>query len=135
MNDVLTAGQIHLTRKSETYWRVAFDFPAVNIFARPIFRRSKRRFPRSKRTTASRCWCLTAAVEEFLITHFEFVAKPEKSAKFPVGRAGLQPLPDMLVRLSRAPVVSTAMIRGRTTGVGSEVALACDFTRASQMAD
>src|SRR5262245_66608631 len=33
----------------------------------------------------------------------------------------------MLVRLSRAPVVSIASIRGRATGVGSELALACDM--------
>jgi enoyl-CoA hydratase/carnithine racemase len=43
----------------------------------------------------------------------------------------LQPLPDMLVRLSRAPVVSIA-IRGRATGVGSELALACDMRFASR---
>jgi membrane fusion protein, multidrug efflux system len=33
---------------------------------------------------------------------------------------GLQAVPDMLVRLSRVPVVSIASIRGRATGVGSE---------------
>ena len=37
----------------------------------------------------------------------------------------------MLVRLSRAPVVSIASIRGRATGVGSELALACDMRFAS----
>jgi len=44
----------------------------------------------------------------------------------------LQPLLDMLVRLSRAPVVSIASIRGRATGVGSELALACDMRFASR---
>ena len=44
----------------------------------------------------------------------------------------MQPLPDMLVRLSRAPVVSIASIRGRATGVGSELALACDMRFASR---
>jgi enoyl-CoA hydratase/carnithine racemase len=38
----------------------------------------------------------------------------------------------MLVRLSRAPVVSIACIRGRATGVGSELALACDMRFASR---
>jgi len=38
----------------------------------------------------------------------------------------------MLVRLSRAPVVSIASIRGRATGVGSELALACDMRFASR---
>src|SRR6202034_4608399 len=38
----------------------------------------------------------------------------------------------MLVRISRAPVVSIAMIRGRATGVGSELALASDMRFASR---
>ena len=38
----------------------------------------------------------------------------------------------MLVRLSRAPVVSIASIRGRATGVGSELALASDMRFASR---
>jgi Enoyl-CoA hydratase/isomerase len=38
----------------------------------------------------------------------------------------------MFVRLSRAPVVSIASIRGRATGVGSELALACDMRFASR---
>src|SRR3954466_8117599 len=45
---------------------------------------------------------------------------------------GLQALPDMLDRLSRAPVVSIASIRGRATGVGSELALASDMRFASR---
>jgi len=44
----------------------------------------------------------------------------------------LQALPDMLVRISKAPVVSIALIRGRATGVGSELALASDMRFASR---
>ena len=50
----------------------------------------------------------------------------------PPGPTGLQQLPDMLVRLSRAPVASIAVIRGRATGVGSELALASDMRFASR---
>ena len=76
---------------------------------------------------------LDSAVEGFFLTHYDFVAPLEKSrAKFPLGRTGLQPLPDMLVRLSRAPVASIALIRGSATGVGSGLALACDMRFASR---
>jgi enoyl-CoA hydratase/carnithine racemase len=63
-----------------------------------------------------------SAVEGFFLTRYDFLAKPEDSAKFPVGRTGLQALPDMLARISRAPVVSISSMRGHATGVGSELA-------------
>jgi enoyl-CoA hydratase/carnithine racemase len=46
----------------------------------------------------------------------------------PQGPTGLEAWPDILVRLTRAPFVSIAMIRGRATGNGSELALACDMS-------
>ena len=39
---------------------------------------------------------------------------------------------DLLVRLSRAPVVSIASIRGRARGAGSEFVLACDLRFAAR---
>ena len=39
---------------------------------------------------------------------------------------------DFLIRLTRAPVVSIALIRGRATGNGSEITLACDMSFASR---
>jgi enoyl-CoA hydratase/carnithine racemase len=73
-----------------------------------------------------------SAVEGFFITHYDFLAPLEESTRIPPGPTGLQALPDMLVRLSRAPVVSIASIRGRATGVGSELALASDMRFASR---
>jgi enoyl-CoA hydratase/carnithine racemase len=73
-----------------------------------------------------------SAVDGFFITHYDFLAPLEESAKIPPGPTGLQALPDMLVRLSRAPVVSIASISGRATGVGSELALASDMRFASR---
>jgi enoyl-CoA hydratase/carnithine racemase len=73
-----------------------------------------------------------SAVEGFFITHYDFLAPLEDSLSIPPGPTGLQALPDMLVRLSRAPVVSIASIRGRATGVGSELALASDMRFASR---
>jgi enoyl-CoA hydratase/carnithine racemase len=73
-----------------------------------------------------------SAVEGFFLTHYDFLAKPEDQPNMPPGRTGLQPLPDMLARLSRASVVSIVSIRGRATGVGSELALASDMRFASR---
>src|SRR5213075_2022283 len=73
-----------------------------------------------------------SAVEGFFMTHYDFLSPIEDTTRLPPGPTGLQPLPDMLVRLSRAPVVSIASIRGRATGVVSELALACDMRFASR---
>src|SRR6202012_3438722 len=73
-----------------------------------------------------------SAVEGFFLTHYNFLARLEDTTSLPPGPTGLSPLPDMLVRLSRAPVVSIASIRGRATGMGSELALACDMRFASR---
>ncbi len=50
----------------------------------------------------------------------------------PAGSTGLPPWPDFLVRLTHLPVASIALIRGRATGNGSEITLACDMSFASR---
>jgi enoyl-CoA hydratase/carnithine racemase len=71
-------------------------------------------------------------VPGFFLTHYDFVPPLTDTTSLPPGPTGLPQLPDMLVRLSKAPVVSIALIRGRATGVGSELALASDMRFASR---
>jgi enoyl-CoA hydratase/carnithine racemase len=73
-----------------------------------------------------------SAVEGYFLNHSDFLAKLEDLTNIPQGPTGLEAWPDILVRLTRAPVVSIALVRGRATGNGSELALACDMTFASR---
>jgi enoyl-CoA hydratase/carnithine racemase len=73
-----------------------------------------------------------SAVEGFFLNHSDFLANFEDLKRIPPGPTGLEAWPDILVRLTRAPVVSIALIRGRATGNGSEIALACDMTFVSR---
>jgi enoyl-CoA hydratase/carnithine racemase len=73
-----------------------------------------------------------SAVDGFFLNHSDFRAKPEDLTSIPQGPTGLEAWPDVLVRLTRAPFVSIALIRGRATGNGSELALACDMSFASR---
>ena len=50
------------------------------------------------------------------------------------GPTGMHPWLDLMARLSRAPVVSIASLRGRARGAGSEFALACDIRLAGDRA-
>jgi len=125
-------GEIHLIRHSDTYWRVTLDLPPLNIFGPAHIPQLEAIVSKLESDDRVRVVVFDSAVEGFFLTHYDFLAKPEESAKFAVGRTGLQALPDMLARLSRAPVVSIASIRGRATGVGSELALASDMRFASR---
>ncbi len=73
-----------------------------------------------------------SAVDGFFLNHSDFLANFEELTSIPQGPTGLEAWPDVLVRLTRAPFVSIAIIRGRATGNGSELALACDMSFASR---
>jgi enoyl-CoA hydratase/carnithine racemase len=73
-----------------------------------------------------------SAVDDYFLNHADFNAKLEDLTSLPAGPTGLPPWPDFLARLTRAPFVSIALIRGRATGNGSEITLACDMSFASR---
>jgi enoyl-CoA hydratase/carnithine racemase len=125
-------GEIRLVRKSDAYWRVTFDIPPLNIFGPANIPQLEEVVRLLEHDARVKVVVFDSAVQGFFLTHYNFLAKPEESSQFPLGQSGLQPLPDMLARLSRAPVVSIASIRGRATGVGSELALASDIRFASR---
>ncbi|MBR0788387.1 enoyl-CoA hydratase/isomerase family protein [Bradyrhizobium manausense] len=127
-----TTEDIRLERRLPTYWRVTFDMPPVNIFGPKHLPLLNDIITTIETDPQVKVVVFDSAVEGFFITHYDFLAPLEDSLNIPPGPTGLQALPDMLVRLSRAPVVSIASIRGRATGVGSELALASDMRFASR---
>ncbi len=129
---VADAKQILLVRPSPHYWRITIDHPPLNIFGPDTIPQLNEVITALETDEQVKVVVFDSAVEGFFLTHYDFVAKLEDTTRLPPGPTGLQPLPDMLVRLSRAPVVSIASIRGRATGVGSELALACDMRFASR---
>lgn len=70
-----------------------------------------------------------SAVDDYFLNHFDFTARLEDLTSLPAGSTGSPPWPDFLARLTRLPVASIALIRGRATGNGSEITLACDMAR------
>jgi enoyl-CoA hydratase/carnithine racemase len=127
-----TAQRIRLERRLPTYWRVTFDHPPLNIFGPQSIPQLNEIITALETDEQVKVVVFDSAVEGFFLTHYDFLSPLEDSTSIPPGPTGLQALPDMLVRLSRAPVVSIASIRGRATGVGSELALASDMRFASR---
>jgi enoyl-CoA hydratase/carnithine racemase len=132
INHTATGPQINLTRRSPHYWQVTFDHPPLNIFGPETIPQLNEIITALETDKDVKVVVFDSAVDGFFLTHYDFLAKLEETTSLPPGPTGLQPLPDMLVRLSRAPVVSIVSIRGRATGVGSELALACDMRFASR---
>jgi enoyl-CoA hydratase/carnithine racemase len=123
--------QVFLTRQSSALWRVTFNNPPLNIFGPKMIPQLNEIITAIETDDQLKVVVFDSAIDGFFMTHYDFLAKPEETTSLPTGPSGLGPLNDMLVRLSRAPVVSIASIRGRATGVGSEIALACDMRFAS----
>ncbi len=126
------SGEIRLVRVSAAYWKVTFDLPPLNIFGPANIPQLEEIIRSLEADERVKVVVFDSAVEGFFLTHYDFFAKPEDAANLRPGPTGLQPLPDLLVRLSRLSVVSIALIHGRATGVGSELALASDMRFASR---
>src|SRR5450432_4254286 len=124
--------QIRLTRVTPQYWRVTFHNPPFNIFGPNTIPQLNKVVTAIETDPQVRVVVFDSDVPDFFLTHFDFVPPLTDTTSLPPGPTGLPQVPDMLVRLSKAPVVSIAMIRGRATGVGSELALASDMRFASR---
>jgi enoyl-CoA hydratase/carnithine racemase len=132
MSHIADAKRIRFDRRLPARWRVTFDHPPLNIFGPETIPQLNEIITALETDEHVKVVVFDSAVEGFFLTHYDFLAKPEDSPILPPGRTGLQPLPDILARLSRAPVVSIVSIRGRATGVGSELSLASDMRFASR---
>ena len=124
--------RVFLTKHSPEYWRVTLNHPPLNIFGPKTIPQLSEIITAIETDKDLKVVVFDSAIDGFFMTHYDFLAKIEETTSLPPGPTGLQPLPDMLVRLSRASAVSIASIRGRATGVGSELALACDMRFASR---
>src|SRR5881394_947804 len=124
--------QINLARLSPAYWRITFDKPPLNVMGPQFVREFRDIMAAIEADEHVRVVVFDSAVEGFFLNHSDFLASFDELKSIPPGPTGLESWPDILVRLTRAPVVSIALIRGRATGNGSEIALACDMTFVSR---
>ena len=131
-NAVSTPAQLRITRRSATYWRVTIDNPPINVMGPEMVREFQHVIAALEADEDVRVVVFDSAVDDYFLNHSDFTAKLEDLTSMPAGTTGLPPWPDFLARLTRLPVASIALIRGRATGNGSELTLACDMSFASQ---
>jgi enoyl-CoA hydratase/carnithine racemase len=124
--------QIRVARRSPAYWRVTIDNPPINVMGPEMVREFQELIQALEADEHVRVVVFDSAVEDYFLNHSDFFAKLEDLTSMPAGPTGLPPWPDFLARLTRAPFTSIALIRGRATGNGSELTLACDMSFASR---
>jgi enoyl-CoA hydratase/carnithine racemase len=132
MNGTAKPAQVRVARRSPAYWRVTIDNPPINIMGPEMVKQFQEAINALEADRDVRVVVFDSAVEDYFLNHSDFTAKLEDLTSLPPGPTGLPPWPDFLVRLTRLPVVSIALIRGRATGNGSEITLACDMGFASR---
>src|ERR1043166_9373342 len=124
--------QIRITRRTPAYWRVTFNNPPINVMGPEMVKQFQEVINALEADEDVKVEVFDSAVDDYFLNHSDFTAKLEDMTSLPPGRTGLPPWPDFLVRLTRLPVASIALIRGRATGNGSEITLACAMSFASR---
>ena len=126
------SAKIRLTRRSAAYWRVTIDNPPINVMSPEMIGQFHEVISALETDDDVRVVVFDSAVDDYFLNHSDFTANFDDFTALPAGPTGLPQWPDFLVRLTRAPVVSIALIRGRATGNGSELTLASDMSFASR---
>src|SRR5689334_17621609 len=132
MSSATGAAQVRLSQVTPSYWRVVLDNPPLNLMGPEFVSEIREVVTALENNDQVKVVVFESAVDGFFLNHSDFLANFEDLTSIPQGPTGLEAWPDVLVRLTRAPFVSIALIRGRATGNGSELALACDMSFASR---
>ena len=119
-----------IDRRAAGAWTVIFANPPINMLPPAAIVELQEIVAAAEADPSLRVVVFESADPDFFVAHFD-TAKAAQLPREP-GPSGQSPWIDVVVRLARAPFVSIAKIRGRTRGVGSELALACDMRFASR---
>jgi enoyl-CoA hydratase/carnithine racemase len=115
---------LRIDRASPGYCRVTFDHPPTNAITATTVAELSELVDLIEQDADLNVVVFDSANPGFYLAHYEVEPHPTRGAPPPTVRNAWI---DLLARLSRAPVVSIASIRGRAHGAGSEFVLACDL--------
>src|SRR5207245_4451270 len=105
------------------YWRAVFDYPPFNVVDGDVFQALQDLLVRMETTESLRVIVFESVLPDFYLSHFDLTGRLG-NVMSAIGPTGLPILMDTFVRLTKAPVVSLARIRGCVRGVSSEFVLA-----------
>lgn len=124
-----TSPLIKLEKRTPQLWQVTVANPPFNLVVPEMVSALHAVVLDMERDSDVKVILFKSGIEGFFINHFDL----SKARDFPMQSTN-PPLPtwvDLVLRLSKSPVISIASIRGRTRGGGNEFSLACDLRYAS----
>ena len=126
--------QFHVDAVSPSYWRVTFDNGPVNLLDPDTLDQLGALVERIETDPDLTVVVFRSDTPGYFMAHWDFLADNARVAGMRPGPTGLHPYLDNFVRLSKLPVATISLIRGRARGAGSEFVLATDIRFASDQA-
>src|ERR1700726_1196853 len=117
--------QLSIDHSRPGLWTVAFSNPPINMFVPATIVELNALMTHLEADLSLKVVVFQSANPDFFIAHLDVSKAAERPGVLDLWR-------DLVLRLSSAPVVSIAKIRGRTRGIGNEFVLACDMRFASR---
>ena len=121
---------ISVERLTPTICKIKFANPPVNLIVPETVSRLHEVVKDLSEDAQVKVVIFTSSIPDYFFNHFDLA----EASKFPMlpGADAIPTWVDLVVRLSKAPFISIASIRGRTRGGGNELTLACDLRYASR---
>jgi enoyl-CoA hydratase/carnithine racemase len=117
--------QFNIDRTYPGRWTITFNNPPINMFVPTTIVELGALMTDLEADLSVKVIVFQSANPDFFVAHLDVAkaaARPEVLGHWR----------DFVLRLSSAPIVSIAKIRGRTRGIGNEFVLACDMRFASR---
>jgi enoyl-CoA hydratase/carnithine racemase len=117
--------QFNADRTHPGRWTITFSNPPINIFVPATIVELGALMIELEADPSVKVVVFQSANPDFFVAHLDVGKAAERPEVLGLWR-------EFVLRLSSAPVVSIAKIRGRTRGIGNEFVLACDMRFASR---
>jgi enoyl-CoA hydratase/carnithine racemase len=119
------SSQFDIDRTNPGRWTITFSNPPINMFVPATIDEFEVLMTDLEADPTVKVILFQSANPDFFVAHLDVAKAAERPEVLGLWR-------DCVLRLSSAPVVSIAKIRGRTRGIGNEFVLACDMRFASR---
>jgi enoyl-CoA hydratase/carnithine racemase len=124
MTDIQTH-QLSIDRSNRGRWTITFSNPPINMFVPATIVELGALMIDLETDPSVKVVVFQSDNSDFFVAHLDVAKAVQQPGVLDLWR-------DFVLRLSSAPVVSIAKVRGRTRGIGNEFVLACDMRFASR---